>query len=81
MAEPLPTRGNAPKTYKTLTPNNTILLQGWQWLRAKNDGDLIIKGCEPDAVAETIAVTAGEYFPFGAGYLMVGSTAAVLGIA
>jgi hypothetical protein len=59
-----------------ITPSDTTLLQGYQWLRIGGAGNLVLKGSDSGAVATAaIAVTAGEYVPFGAGYVMAATTA------
>lgn len=65
----------APRTFKTITPSDTTLLDHLQWIRVGGAGNMVIKGVEPDAVAETFAATAGEYVPFGSGYVMAATTA------
>lgn len=69
------TQGNAPETYFAITPNDSTLLQGLQWIRVGTAGNLVITGLQGGAAAVTLAVTAGEYVPFGAGFVMAASSA------
>lgn len=84
MATPIRTRDGAPATFVDVTKSDSTRLEGFQWLRIGGDGNLCLKGIETGAVACTpFAVLAGEYVPFGAGYVMsTGTTATgILGIA
>jgi len=75
MSRVLPTSANAPNTFFEVTPADGALLQGCQYLRIGGAGNLVLKGVQPDAVARTYVVAEGEYFPFGAGYVMAATTA------
>lgn len=75
MPKPTPTSPNAPSTFFDVTPSDSAMLQGCQWLRITGAGNLVLKGSGPSAAIITVAAVAGEWVPFGAGYVMVASTA------
>jgi hypothetical protein len=77
-----PSPPGGPVSYQAITPSDTALVGGYQFLRVGVAGNLAIKGVN-DAAAVTLAVTAGEYVPFSAGYVMATNTTAtgVVGIA
>jgi hypothetical protein len=63
-----------PEIFTTITPADATLLSGYQWLRIGGAGDLVVQGPWQSA-PETIPVEAGEYVPFGSGYVMAATTA------
>lgn len=65
-----PTSTNPPTVFVTITPNDTTVLGGYQWLRCGSAGNLVLKSDLNAATACTIVVTAGEYVPFGGGIVM-----------
>lgn len=78
MASTQLSRNGAPQTIFTITKSDSNRLDGLQWIRCGGDGNLVLKSIEPDALSITIAVTAGEYVPFGSGYVMNATTATPL---
>lgn len=75
MPRPTSSRDSAPSIFMGVTPNDSTLLQGLQFLRIGGAGNLVLKSAEGPTATVTLAVTAGEYVPFGAGYVMAASTA------
>jgi hypothetical protein len=69
------TKANAPSQFFDVTPNDAKLLEGLQWLRITGAGNLLLKSASGPTASVTIAVAAGEYVPFGAGYVMAATTA------
>lgn len=73
-----PSAAAAPVTFQTCTPSDSVLLGGFQFLRIGAAGNVALKGVN-DSVSTVIPVAAGEYVPFGAGYVMAtGTTATTL---
>jgi hypothetical protein len=70
-----PASGAAPVSFVAITPSDTDVIGGFLFLRIGGAGNLAVKGVD-DGAAVTIAVTAGEYFPFGAGFVMSTNTTA-----
>lgn len=70
-----PTNPDAPSIFAAITPNDNTRLEGWRFLRIGGAGNLVLKGASPDADTVTLAVSAGEYVPFGAGVVMAATTA------
>ena len=62
-----------PDTFPTITPSDSALITNLQYIRVGGAGNLVIKGI--DGTVQTLAVTAGEYVPFGSGYVMAATTA------
>jgi hypothetical protein len=67
--------GFAPTQFTTVTPSDSVMLSGLQFLRVGVAGNLAVKGVG-QSTAVTVAVSAGEYFAFGAGYVMATNTTA-----
>lgn len=66
-----------PVSFVTLTPSDTIPVGGgWQWLKIGVAGNLSLKGLNDTAACTAFPVAAGEYVPFGGGYIMVTGTSA-----
>jgi hypothetical protein len=61
-------------TYVAITPNDAVLLRNLDYLRIGGDGNLVLKSMNGSNPV-TLAVTAGEYVPFGDGYVMAASSA------
>jgi hypothetical protein len=78
MGKPAQSPRNAPSQFFGITPNDSVKFEGMQWIRVGGAGNLVIKGVQDGATARTYAVTAGEYVPFGAGYVMAATTATTL---
>lgn len=67
--------------YFDIVPSDVTLLKNLQYLRIGGAGNLVLKGRGASAPTASIAVAAGEYVPFGDGYVMAATTAtAIVGI-
>lgn len=65
----------SPNNYLSITPSDDTLLSGIQFIRVGGAGNIALKGVNPDSSVVTIAVSGGEYLPFGSGYIMAATTA------
>lgn len=73
---PFVTSNLNPSSFQPVTPSDTVLQPGgFKVLRIGVAGNLVLKGL--DGISSGVmAVTAGEYVPFGAGYVMATGTTA-----
>lgn len=71
---PISARPSPPESFQAVTPSDSTLLAGFQWLRVGVAGNLVVQGPN-DASSVTIAVGAAEYVPFAAGYVKAATTA------
>lgn len=69
MSTPVPSSTLAPQGYVAITPSDTVPILGIQWLRVGTAGNLTLANIT-GAGSVTLAVTAGEYIPFGNGFVM-----------
>lgn len=69
------TDGN-PTSFEDIVPSDTNLIAGVEYLRIGGAGNLALKGPNDVAACTPMAVTAGEYVPFGSGYVMATGTTA-----
>jgi hypothetical protein len=61
--------------FTSVTPSDSVPIGNATWLRIGAAGNLVLRG-PSDAADVTIAVTAGEYLPVGAGILVKVATTA-----
>lgn len=61
--------------YFDVVPSDGTLLKNLEYLRIGGAGNLVLKGRSASAPTSAIAVAAGEYVPFGDGYVMAATTA------
>lgn len=67
----------APSEYTNVVTSDTLIQGPFQYLRIGVAGNLVLKSATPGAVVTSaMAVTAGEYVPFGSGYIMATNTTA-----
>lgn len=66
---------SGPTQYAAITPSDSTLLTGYQFLRIGVAGNISIKPTV-GGTAVVIVVTTGEYFPFGTGVVMATNTTA-----
>ena len=67
-------RSGPPESFQAVTPSDTTLLSGCQFLYVGGTGTLVLKGFNDAGPTTLTAVPAGEFVPFGAGYVMAAST-------
>lgn len=66
----------SPQSFVAVTPSDTVAVTGVQWLRIGAAGNLALQGIATGSTPVTMAVTAGEYVPFGNGLVMATGTTA-----
>lgn len=65
-----------PQAFSAVTPSDTVLLSGQQYLYIGVIGDVAIKGPNDTVATVFKAVPQGTYMPFGSGYVMATNTTA-----
>jgi len=65
-------------SWTAVTPSDTTLLSGLQWLYVGGTGDVVIKGLNDSAAATLKAVPVGGWIPFAGGYVMAATTATLI---
>lgn len=70
----------APVSFVAVTPGNTTLLGGFQYLYVAVAGNLELQGVDDAASTGAFAVLAGALIPFGAGYVRSLTTATLVGL-
>ena len=75
MSNPVFNGNYPPGQFVLVTPSDTAVLTGVQWLRVGAAGNLALQSLA-GGTPVVIAVTAGEYLPFGYGYVMNTNTTA-----
>ena len=73
---PVTSRASPPESFPSITPSDTTLLSGLQYLYVGVSGDVALKGFNDAAATVFKAVPQGSYIPFGAGYVMATNTTA-----
>lgn len=73
---PVSSRLTPPESALAITPNDTTLLDGLQYLYIGVSGDVALKGYNDTAAVVFKAVPQGSFIPFGAGYVMATNTTA-----
>lgn len=73
---PTTPRNSAPEGMLTITPSDSTLLSGLQYIYIGVSGDVALKGYNDATATVFKAVPQGSLLPFGAGYVMSTNTTA-----